>query len=119
MFGGRDAAKEAALHATSTDREFGWLDLRDELAIERGMAIEEMRDREGLKFAGDFRPHSDHHRALIQMRASATGSGVVDVGGATMCAFFTSWGDGAFPVFADLGRESQLLRIRVQLGDDS
>ncbi|MET9227918.1 DUF2185 domain-containing protein [Lentzea sp. NPDC003310] len=33
-----------------------------------------------------------------------------------MTGFFTSWGDGAFPVHRDLAADGTLLRIRVELG---
>jgi hypothetical protein len=80
--------------------------------------VEGTRDREGWTFAGDFRPHSHHHDVRRQMRASETGAGVIEVGGARVRAFFTSWGDGAFPVLADLGADEKLLRLRVDLGGD-
>lgn len=37
---------------------------------------------------------------------------------AHLVAFFTSWGDGLFPVVADLGEDAQLLRLRIDLGSD-
>jgi hypothetical protein len=120
VFWGRDAAAAAALHGAPAlpDNEYGWIDLPVEEAIDHGIAIEESREPNGWKFAGDFRPHSHHHAVLVQMRASPTGAGVVEVGGATMCAFFTSWGDGAFSVLADLDGRDRLLRLRIHLGSD-
>jgi hypothetical protein len=52
---------------------------------------------------------------LAQARASATGSGELELAGSRTCMFFTSWGDGAFPVFADRDASGKLLRLRVQL----
>ena len=69
-------------------------------------------------FAGDFRPHSHHYDVLRKMRTSETGVAVIEVAGARMCAFFTSWGDGAFPVVADLDAEGDLLRLRLDLGNE-
>ncbi len=71
---------------------------------------------EGLRFAFDFRPHDDHFRVLRQMRSGTTGSGTVQVGGAAMTGWFTTWGDGAFPVYRDLASDGTLLRVRVELG---
>jgi hypothetical protein len=120
VFWGRDAAAAAARHGAPqlASSEYGWMDLPLEDAAERGFAVEGTRDREGWTFAGDFRPHSHHHEVLRQMRESETGAGVIEVGGARVCAFFTSWGDGAFPVLADLGADEKLLRLRVDLGGD-
>jgi hypothetical protein len=120
VFWGQDAEAAAALHEAPqlTPDEYGWTDLPVEEAVERGLAVEKSRGRKRWKFAGDFRPHSHHHEVLRQMRASETGAGVIEVGGARMCAFFTSWGDGAFPVLADLDAGDRLLRLRIDLGSE-
>jgi hypothetical protein len=52
---------------------------------------------------------------MSQVRASETGSGTVDVGGARILFTQTSWGDGFFPVFADRDAEGELVAIRVLL----
>jgi hypothetical protein len=120
VFWGRDAKAAATLHGAPklSPDEFGWVDLPVDEAVERGLAVEESREREGWMFAGDFRPHSHHHEVLRKMRASEVGAGVIEVAGARMCAFFTSWGDGAFPVFADLDAEGGLLQLRIDLGSE-
>jgi len=120
VFWGRDAQAAAALHDAPevAPDEYGWVDLPLDEAVERGVAVEESREREEWMFAGDFRPHSHHYDVLRKMRASEAGAGVIEVGGAKMCAFFTSWGDGAFPVLADLDAEGGLLRLRIDLGSN-
>lgn len=60
----------------------------------------------------------DHHRLLSRMRGAPTESGTVDVAGGLMTGFFTSWGDGAFPVYRDLAEDGTLLRVRVEVGAD-
>jgi hypothetical protein len=119
VFWGCDAEAAAALHGATelAPSEYGWLDLPIEVAAERGIAVEESREREGWTFAGDFRPHSHHYEVLKKMRAAETGAGVIGVGDAEMCAFFTSWGDGAFPVLADFDGDA-LLRLRIDLGGE-
>lgn len=120
VFWGRDAEKAAALHDAPelAPDEYGWVDLPADEAVERGVAVEESRDQESWMFAGDFRPHSHHYDVLRKMRASEAGAGVIEVGGAKMCAFFTTWGDGAFPVLADLDVDGDLLRLRIDLGSE-
>jgi hypothetical protein len=66
------------------------------------------------------RPHSHSYQVLAQMPPSETGSGVIGIAGAQMCAFFTSWGDGLFPVhhveeFALLGNRFIQQPLRVEL----
>ncbi|MFE4457442.1 hypothetical protein ACFROC_08795 [Nocardia tengchongensis] len=96
------------------DGEFTWADLTlDELRARYG-ELESLR-AEGMRFAVDMRPHDDHFRVLEQMRSSSTESGSIDVGGARMTGWFTSWGDGAFPVFRDVAADGMLLRVRVRV----
>jgi hypothetical protein len=70
-----------------------------------------------LMFATDFRPHSHHYYAMRQVRSTPTESGMIDVGGARMCVFMTSWGDGIYPVVCDLDENGLLLRVRLELGN--
>ena len=121
VFWGEDAAAAAREHDTPAVDEgsFGWIDLPIDEAVTRGLAVEDTREREELHFATDFRPHSHHYIVLEEMRASRTGSGTIEVGGARLCAFFTSWGDGAFPVLRELDAAGNLIRLRIDLGNDT
>lgn len=49
------------------------------------------------------------------MRQARTGSASVEVESTSVCGFFTSWGDGAFPVYRDVSADGALLRFRVEL----
>jgi len=49
-------------------------------------------------------------------RSAATESASVEIGGSVVCGFFTSWGDGAFPVRRDLATDGTLCRLRVEVG---
>jgi hypothetical protein len=118
VFWGRDAPAVAERHAAPELEEgfFGWLDLPVDEAIELGGPIEDEGGELGL--ATDFRPHS-HKRAILgEMRASPTESGTIEVGGATVCAFFTGWGDGFYPVSRALAGDGRLLSIEIELGTD-
>jgi hypothetical protein len=78
--------------------------------------VEDLRERTGWHFATDFWPHSHHWQVMGQVRAAATSSGTVTVGGAQVCGLMTSWGDGLYPVFRDFDRAGRLVRLRVELG---
>jgi hypothetical protein len=119
VFWGRDAEAVADRTAATSLGEgvWGWVDLPVREAVERGTSVEQLRDR-GLKFAGDFRPHSHHYLVMRQVRASPTQSGTVEVGGARVCTFMTTWGDGIYPVLRDLDAAGGLVRLRVDLGND-
>ncbi|MCE5292373.1 MAG: DUF2185 domain-containing protein [Nocardiaceae bacterium] len=93
----------------------GWTNLVRDDVVGRLQALRALK-AEGLRFAYDIRPHDDHYRLLQQMYRTPTESGVIEVGGAHMTGWFTSWGDGAFPVFRDLAADGTLLRVRVELG---
>ncbi|MEU4745482.1 DUF2185 domain-containing protein [Actinosynnema sp. NPDC023658] len=115
FWGGDEEQVAARLAASTVDGQYVWTDLTRDRARALHDRLRSLRD-EGLKFAFDLRPHDDHHRVLEPMRSSATGSGEVEVGGALMTGWFTSWGDGAFPVYRDLAGDGTLLRVRVELG---
>jgi hypothetical protein len=97
---------------------FGWRDLAADEAARNGKRVEELRKRDSLKFATDFRPHSHHHQLMTQVRASTTGSGVIALGAAHACGFMTTWGDGLFDLHRDLDANGQLLQLRLELGTE-
>jgi len=116
VFWGRDAAAlAAAIDAPAIDEGHGWLDLDVARCVELGTRAEELKAERGWKLATDFRPHSHHYLALAQVRATATESGTIDVGGAPACLFATTWGDGEFPVLVDHDAQGAIARVRVQL----
>jgi hypothetical protein len=119
VFWGLNAKELAsALDAPAlAEGEFGWVDTPVERAAELGMQAERLRDERGLRLATDFRPHSHHYAILEHMRASPTGSGTLEVGGSQLCALFTSWGDGFFPLLRVYEGED-LVAVRVQLGTE-
>jgi hypothetical protein len=116
VFWGKDSYTAAeATQAPQLAEGYGWLDLPVDEATELGLQVLEFREERGLKFETDFRPHSHHYYVMQQVRSTPTESGVIDVGGARMCVFMTSWGDGFFPVICDFGENGLLLRVRIEL----
>jgi hypothetical protein len=117
VFWGRDAeqaARDISAPRLETD-EFGWRDVPEAIAEERGLLVEEYREKQSLKFATDYRPHSHHWRVMGPTRQSATESGMTEVDGVTVCNFMTTWGDGVFDVYRNLGEAGELVRIRIEL----
>jgi hypothetical protein len=55
---------------------------------------------------------------MKQVRATATQSGTIKVGGATVCTFMTTWGDGYYPVSRETDAAGALVRITIELGDE-
>lgn len=94
----------------------GWTDLPFDQALDRAHELQRIRESGELRFAFDFRPHDDHHRLLSIARQAATESASIQVGSETVCGFFTSWGDGMFPVRRDLAEDGTLCRIRAEVG---
>lgn len=119
---GRDAEAVAEdvgarlLPATGDQVTFGWMDLPVDEAESKARQLAGVRTNSDATFAVDFRPHDDHHRLLTLAWASDTGAASVTSGGLDVTGFFTSWGDGAFPVFRDLAADGSICRFRVELG---
>jgi hypothetical protein len=118
VFWGRDAEQLASVFKAPklSDDRFGWEDLPINQAVTLAEKVREERDRRDLKFGTDFRSHSHHHEVLKQIRTTPTESGTIDLGGARLCGFMTSWGDGLFEVYRDIGPVGELARIRIELG---
>jgi hypothetical protein len=120
VFWGRDAGELAkAMRAPVTSEGHGWIDLTVAEAEAKADQAARLKSEHHWLLATDFRPHSHHFRALAAARKSRNGAGTIDVGGAQICLFFTSWGDGVFPVFLDLDEHDHPVRVRIQLATDA
>ena len=116
VFWGLDApavAERLSAPALEQPDTYGWTDVTEDELFEH---YRRLRGEDEAKFRTDVRPHDDHYRLLRQMHSTPTESGVVEVAGGLMTGWFTSWGDGAFPVHRDLAADGTLLRVRVELG---
>jgi hypothetical protein len=117
VFWGRDAeALAAAVGAPALgDGEFGWRDLDVDEVVRLGTEVEERKDAGAWKAATDFRPHSHHWQALEAARGAPTDSATITVEDLRVCLFFTTWGDGEFPVIVDVDADGRPVEIRIQL----
>jgi hypothetical protein len=55
---------------------------------------------------------------LEQARRSVHGAGELELAGARLLLFFTSWGDGLYPVIVESSADGVPVAVRVQLGDE-
>jgi hypothetical protein len=116
MFWGRDAALAARrITAPPTVEGYGWTNLTVAAATAKWEQLERVKAENHWLLASDLRPHSHHFHALAEARASKRGVGTVAVGGAHALLFFTSWGDGVFPIYLDSDVDDRPVQIRVQL----
>jgi len=120
VFWGRDeAALAKALGARrlppGAGDGFGWINLPVAEAEAKADRAAELKAEHKWLLATDLRPHSHHFEVLAAARASPSGAGVLEVGGARVMLFFTSWGDGVFPVYLDADQDGRPVRIRIQL----
>ena len=113
---GRDAGHLArALRAPAASEGHGWADLPLAEAEARADQAGRLKAQNHWLLATDFRPHSHHFHALAEARKSPHGVGAIDVAGARACLFFTSWGDGVFPIYLDVDAAGRPVQLRVQL----
>ena len=123
VFWGRDAAAVAAeigadpIQFAGETNLFGWADLPFDEARGLAQRVHALRS-ESRKFAVDFRPHTHHWQVMRDVRATQTESSVIDLCDSQLCMFMTTWGDGPFPVEADLDASGQMLRLRIEVGCD-
>ena len=116
MFWGRDAALAARrITAPPTTEGYGWTNLTVAAATAKWDQLERVKAENHWLLASDLRPHSHHFHALAAARARKQGVGTVAVGGAQALLFFTSWGDGVFPIYLDSDADDRPVQIRVQL----
>jgi hypothetical protein len=119
FWGGSDATAAAIeLQAPAVANELskhGWLDLPVHEAAARIHEIEGWKQAQpGRRLAWDFRPHSHHWQIMRQIDRSPHEAGQIEVGGAQVLTFMTSWGDGFFPVYAERTEDGTLLRVRIE-----
>lgn len=114
---GKDAEKVAFQFEAPrlSESEFGWIDMPIDEAAAHGIELEEYRDGNQLRVAGDFRPHSHHWQVLRDTRASNTNSATIEIDGARLMSFCTLWGDGKYDVYRGMDANGSLLRIRIDL----
>jgi hypothetical protein len=120
VFSGRD--EKAAARSTGakpTGEGYGWSNLSLADADAKQLEVDKLKAAAHWALAIDFRPHSHHYYAVAEARKNKLGAGTIEVGGAQVLLFFTTWGDGVFPVFLDLDATDQPVQLRIVLADQS
>ncbi len=119
FWGGDGEAVAARFDAPEVeDGTYGFVDLPVAEAAAIGERLHALRETRELRFAFDFRPHSDPFFLLRLIRASETESGTIEVGGHAVCGFMTTWGDGFFPATLEVDEEDRPLRVVVELATE-
>jgi hypothetical protein len=120
MFWGRDDKKlAAAMRAPRTREGYGWTDLPVAEAEAKVLECERIKAENKWLLATDFRPHSHHFHALAAARANPNGAGALELGDARMLLFFTSWGDGVYPIYLDTDHDDEPVQVRIQLATEA
>ena len=116
VFWGRDEGLLAkAMNAPRTKEGHGWTDLTVAAAEVKADEIARRKAENKWLLASGLRPHSHHFHALAAARNNPHGAGALELGDSRMLLFFTSWGDGVFPIYLDLDADDHPLQIRIQL----
>ncbi|WP_330461517.1 hypothetical protein OIB37_34410 [Streptomyces sp. NBC_00820] len=118
------AAEEAAatfaapeLGEPGEDGVRGWTGMPVAEAVGKARALTNWKEETGRRMMVDFRPHSHHWQVMRQVRASDHEAGTVDIGDARLLCAMTTWGDGCFPVTADLDASGAVVAVRVDFSD--
>jgi hypothetical protein len=120
VFWGADAATAAKTVGAPRlgGEEFGWLDLPMAELDALADRTQGLIDEHGWRMAVDYRPHDNLERLNAQVRVNQTRAGTVLLGGVPACGFDNRWGDGIFTVSRGLGSAGELVRVRLDVGDD-
>lgn len=119
MFWGRDEKQLASvMRAPRTRDGYGWSNLTIAAAEAKLIEAERKKAENKWLLATDFRPHSHHFHALAAARANPKGAGEIELGGSRMLLFFTSWGDGVYPIYLDTDHDDRPVRVRIQLATE-
>lgn len=95
------------------DGNYGFVDRPVDEAIAVAEKLRVLRETGELRFAFDFRPHTDDFFLLREIRTSAAEAGTIAVGGQTVCGLMTTWGDGLFPATLEVDENDTPLRCMV------
>ncbi|MER6624187.1 hypothetical protein [Streptomyces sp. NPDC000931] len=118
-FWGADAEEAAVVFGApelgepGEDGVRGWTGLAVGEAVDKARALTDWKEETGRRMRVDFRPHSHHWQVMRQIRASGLGTGTVDIGDARLLCTMTTWGDGHFPVSAELDASGSVVAVRV------
>jgi hypothetical protein len=121
VFWGRDAERlAAALGAARLDDDlYGWRDLPMDAVGRYAMLLRERVERERLVVGVDYRPHDNLEKLNAQIRTSNERSGVITLDGNVACGFDNRWGDGIFDVVLDYDAAGQVVRVRLDVGNEA
>jgi hypothetical protein len=121
VFWGKDA-EEIAQQVQAPridDRSFGWTNVRDEEIGRFAQPVQDLIGKGPLKAGVDYRPHCNLENLNKQIRDSELEVGQLVLHGARVCGFSNRWGDGLFEVIRDLDARGRIVRVRLDVGNDT
>lgn len=116
-FWGRDGEEVARRFEAPTleSNQYGFVNLPVADAVTLAQKLDALRSEGELRFAFDFRPHTDSFAILSQIRANASEAGCIEIGGYGVTGFMTGWGDGFFPALLEVDEADRPLRLTIDL----
>ena len=116
VFSGRDERLLAAAMVAPRQADgYGWVDVTVADAEARSDTAARKKAENKWLLTMELRPHSHHYQILAASRANRLGAGTLELAGARMLMFLTTWGNGVFPIYLDRDAEDRPVRIRIQL----
>ncbi len=113
---GRDAeAVAATVGAEPLEDAWGWLDLESDECARKARLVERLEAINKRAIEVEIRAHSHHQQMLQQALQSPVGAAQIDLGGARLCAFHTSWDAGSFPVLREIDEAGRLVALQIEL----
>ncbi|MBS2011781.1 MAG: hypothetical protein JST00_02610 [Deltaproteobacteria bacterium] len=106
------AARVGAGLAYEGEEYYGWVDLPPGVLPPHfvGIVVGAMEQR---TLSVEMRMHSSHHAILRGAWTSPNEAGTATIGGAKMCGFFSSVGDGVFPVELERDEAGDICRVTI------
>lgn len=120
VFWGPDAegvAKKFNAQALESE-EFGWIDVAIDEIGKHAQAVQDYVYEHKLRVGSDYRPHCNLEKLNSQVRNSEIETGEIQLKSSTACGFSNRWGDGIFEVIRDFDSEGNLVRIRLDVGNE-
>ncbi|MEJ7602061.1 MAG: hypothetical protein WKG01_29460 [Kofleriaceae bacterium] len=116
VFSGRDERLLAAAMVAPRQADgYGWVDVKLADAEARSDVAARKKAENKWLLTMELRPHSHHYQIAAASRANRLGAGTLELAGAQMLMFLTTWGNGVFPIYLDRDAADRPVRIRIQL----
>lgn len=120
VFWGADAVKIAKTYNAPklNEYEYGWKNLPIDQINTLADQVQDHIDNNQLRAGVDYRPHCNLEKLNAQIRTTEIEAGQLTLNNAKACGFSNRWGDGIFDVICDSDPSGNLVRIRIDVGNE-